>query len=78
AQQLIAWASNNHQSVNTRSASSLRNLSSANEQVLSAWEKLGEYRSFQATDNNITALQAFAAETPIVEIQEVARRIRRA
>ncbi|MFT8714310.1 MAG: PD-(D/E)XK nuclease family protein [Leuconostoc pseudomesenteroides] len=78
AQQLISWASNNQQSVNTRSASSLRNLSSANEQVLSAWEKLGEYRSFQATDNNITALQAFAAETPIVEIQEVARRIRRA
>ncbi|QSB51371.1 PD-(D/E)XK nuclease family protein [Leuconostoc falkenbergense] len=77
AQQLIAWASSNQQSVNTRSASTLRKLSSANYQVLSAWEKLGEYRSFQVTDDK-TAFKAFAAETPIVEIQEVARRIRRA
>lgn len=77
AQQLIAWASSNQQSVNTRSASTLRKISSANYQVLSAWEKLGEYRSFQVTDDK-TAFKAFAAETPIVEIQEVARRIRRA
>ncbi|KDA49968.1 MULTISPECIES: PD-(D/E)XK nuclease family protein [Leuconostoc] len=77
AQQLIAWASSNQQSVNTRSASTLRKLSSANYQVLSAWEKLGEYRSFQVTDDK-TAFKAFVAETPIVEIQEVARRIRRA
>lgn len=77
AQQLVAWASSNQQSVNTRSASTLRKLSSANYQVLSAWEKLGEYRSFQVTDDK-TAFKAFAAEAPIVEIQEVARRIRRA
>ncbi|OQJ73542.1 ATP-dependent helicase [Leuconostoc pseudomesenteroides] len=77
AQQLIAWASSNQQSVNTRSTSTLRKLSSANYQVLSAWEKLGEYRSFQVTDDK-TAFKAFVAETPIVEIQEVARRIRRA
>ena len=77
AQQLVAWASSNQQSVNTRSASTLRKLSSANYQVLSAWEKLGEYRSFQVTDDK-TAFKAFAAATPIVEIQEVARRIRRA
>ncbi|CDX66753.1 PD-(D/E)XK nuclease family protein [Leuconostoc citreum] len=43
--------------------------------VMSAWEKLGEYRQFNS-ENKKTDLAAFVAENTMVEIQEVARRIR--
>lgn len=53
-----------------------RTLQTTNDQLLTAWTHVGEYRPYQPTQP-ATAFAVFAAENPIVEIQEVGRRIRR-
>lgn len=76
AQQLISTAKQYNQQVEIKSPQNVRNLSQTTKQVLLAWESLGEYRQFNGDKNNVR-LQAFTAENTIVEMQEIARRIRR-
>ena len=54
----------------------MRPLSRTAQQVLGAWACLGEYRNFTGSRDEVH-LNVFAAENPITEIKEVARRIRR-
>ncbi|QLG77667.1 PD-(D/E)XK nuclease family protein [Leuconostoc gasicomitatum] len=75
AQQLIHTAQIFEQKVQINAPKQLRHLSQTTKQVLLAWESLGEYRAFNGDKDHVN-LQTFAAENTIVEIQEVARRVR--
>ncbi|MGO3489614.1 MAG: PD-(D/E)XK nuclease family protein [Leuconostoc carnosum] len=75
AQQLMATARQANQAVHVEIPKMPREISETSHQLLSAWEALGEYRQFTPKDGSVD-LMAFAAENTVVEIQEVARRIR--
>ncbi|GMA70464.1 ATP-dependent helicase/deoxyribonuclease subunit B [Leuconostoc litchii] len=74
-QQLTDVAQMAQQEVKVVAAKQERKQSRTSRQVLEAWESLGEYRPFKGSRNDVN-LKAFAAENPITEIKEVARRIR--
>lgn len=76
AQQLIHTAQTCDEKVQINAPKQLRHLSQTTKQVLLAWESLGEYCAFNGEKEHVN-LQTFAAENTIVEIQEVARRVRR-
>lgn len=76
AQELMRLAKQAQQPVGLEQPQTRRTLSQTSEQLLTAWTHLGEYRPYQA-DQPAPDLSVFAAENPIVEIQEVGRRIRR-
>ncbi|ADG41317.1 ATP-dependent nuclease, subunit B [Leuconostoc kimchii IMSNU 11154] len=76
AQQLVYLTKQANQSVELIAATKPRQLSHTVNQVLSAWENLGEYRAFSGEVDKVE-LQAFAAENTVVEMQEIARRVRR-
>lgn len=75
AQELTYYAKQIGQTTQLVTATTARHLSNTSNTLLQAWESIGEYRTFTAKNNNV-ALQMFTAENPMVELQEVARRIR--
>ncbi|BAX73182.1 PD-(D/E)XK nuclease family protein [Leuconostoc mesenteroides] len=75
-EQLSITARTAQQEVAITAATKMRPLSRTAQQVLGAWACLGEYRNFTGSRDEVH-LNVFAAENPITEIKEVARRIRR-